>query len=41
LLEELGKILLGSFLADTTNEDFARPFLLFSGNGTLRVDLME
>jgi hypothetical protein len=40
LLEELGEVLLGCFLADTTNKDLAGTLLLFSGNGTLGIDLV-
>jgi hypothetical protein len=39
LLEELRKVLLGCFLADTTNEDLACAFLLLARDRTLGVNL--
>jgi hypothetical protein len=39
LLEEICEVFLGGFLADTTDEDLACPFLLFTRNRTFRVNL--
>jgi hypothetical protein len=41
LLEEICKVFLGCFLADTTYENLASPFLLFTWNRTLGVNLHD
>jgi hypothetical protein len=39
LLEELGEVFFGGFLADAADKDLARSLLLFTGDSPLRIDL--